>query len=83
VDFYHNRSHLIGVASNKFDPSELRMMMADLKSHGRRKGCSASRSAMVGPVKEVIKTLAYAVGKGLGAFASAVVKKMMRHAAWR
>jgi hypothetical protein len=31
--------------------------------------------AMVGPVKEMIKTLVYAVGKGLGAFASAVMEK--------
>lgn len=30
VDFYHNRAHLIGVDSNKFEPSELRMMMAEL-----------------------------------------------------
>jgi NADPH:quinone reductase len=30
VDFYHNRAHLIGVDSNKFEPSELRTMMAEL-----------------------------------------------------
>jgi NADPH:quinone reductase-like Zn-dependent oxidoreductase len=30
VDFYHNRAHLIGVDSNKFDPSELRTIMAEL-----------------------------------------------------
>jgi NADPH:quinone reductase len=30
VDFYHNRARLIGVDSNKFEPSELTTMMADL-----------------------------------------------------
>jgi NADPH:quinone reductase len=30
VDFYHNRAHLIGVDSNKFEPSELTTMMAEL-----------------------------------------------------
>lgn len=30
VAFYHNRSRLIGVDSNKFEPHELRMMMAEL-----------------------------------------------------
>jgi hypothetical protein len=31
--------------------------------------------AMAGPVKEVIKALAYAIGKDVGAFVSAVVEK--------
>src|SRR4051812_19176030 len=30
VEFYHNRSHLIGVDSNKFEPGELMMIMAEL-----------------------------------------------------
>jgi NADPH:quinone reductase len=30
VDFYHNRAHLIGVDSNKFEPSELGTMMTEL-----------------------------------------------------
>jgi NADPH:quinone reductase-like Zn-dependent oxidoreductase len=30
VDFYHNRSHLIGVDSNKFEASELRTLMLEL-----------------------------------------------------
>jgi NADPH:quinone reductase-like Zn-dependent oxidoreductase len=30
VEFYHNRAHLIGVDSNKFEASELRMIMAEL-----------------------------------------------------
>lgn len=30
VEFYHNRSHLIGVVSNRFEPSELTMIMAEL-----------------------------------------------------
>lgn len=30
VEFYHNRAHLIGVDSAKFEASELRMMMAEL-----------------------------------------------------
>lgn len=30
VEFYHNRAHLIGVDSNKFEPSELRMILAEL-----------------------------------------------------
>ncbi len=30
VEFYHKRAHLIGVDSNKFEPDELRMIMADL-----------------------------------------------------
>lgn len=30
VAFYHNRSRLIGVDSNKFEPDELKMMMAEL-----------------------------------------------------
>ena len=30
VDFYHNRAHLIGVDSNKFEPSEFRTIMAEL-----------------------------------------------------
>jgi NADPH:quinone reductase len=30
VEFYHNRAHLIGVDSNKFEPNELRMILAEL-----------------------------------------------------
>ena len=30
VEFYHNRAHLIGVDSNKFEATELRMIMAEL-----------------------------------------------------
>ena len=30
VDFYHNRAHLIGVDSNKFEANELRAIMAEL-----------------------------------------------------
>jgi NADPH:quinone reductase-like Zn-dependent oxidoreductase len=30
VDFYHNRAHMIGVDSNKFEPNELKMIMQEL-----------------------------------------------------